>query len=560
MKKRVCSMILAVCMIVGMFTTLVPPSLAAEAEIISSITIKAPDSVSSDLQITLTNVNRTAQMHSSGNIYVFLYDNSTIRFSRDVVVELRDQNGNFTYAGTIDSGKVYTLVEYQTLLAGWQRDDGSYSGYKSDSFAGFFYSAGIDNQRSDATPFDLYDLSETPAPVPAIPPAATLPTPVSTAPTIANIAADEYVARQTSSTVLVNGNNVAFDAYTINENNYFKLRDLAFVLWGTKKQFSVEWDGINNAISLSRGEPYTMVGGELDIKTGGDKTAYPTNSTIFLDGQEVRFTAYTIDGNNYFKLRDVGEAFNFGVNWDGLNNTILVNTNRGYTPDAEKGTASPIDIKWGFPTDYLDPLHEDFTYREDFIVLHQLADQYLSECAALMSSNMSDAERIKVIHDYICSKYVYGFALTLATDPYACFPNGLEFAIYATNYSPNSADVYHDLTEFKQLLVGDNVCGGYSMTFGAFMKYLCPQVPVYSIASIPMDHSWNAVLLDGKVYHIDLTWDDDTIVSYWQFLKARHTGDDEASTLWYYPHEHSTSLGKPLSELPFAATDYPLWF
>ena len=52
-------------------------------------------------------------MHRSGNIYVFLYENSTIRFSRDVVVELREQNGNFTYAGTIDSGKVYTLVEYR---------------------------------------------------------------------------------------------------------------------------------------------------------------------------------------------------------------------------------------------------------------------------------------------------------------------------------------------------------------------------------------------------------------------------------------------------------------
>ena len=49
MKKRVCSMILAVCMIAGMFTTLVTPTLAAEEEIISSITIKAPDIVSSDL-------------------------------------------------------------------------------------------------------------------------------------------------------------------------------------------------------------------------------------------------------------------------------------------------------------------------------------------------------------------------------------------------------------------------------------------------------------------------------------------------------------------------------
>jgi hypothetical protein len=40
-------------------------------------------------------------------------------------------------------------------------------------------------------------------------------------------------ASPTSSTVLVNGKNVAFDAYNINGNNYFKLRDLAYTLNGT---------------------------------------------------------------------------------------------------------------------------------------------------------------------------------------------------------------------------------------------------------------------------------------------------------------------------------------
>ena len=46
-------------------------------------------------------------------------------------------------------------------------------------------------------------------------------------------------AKPTASTVLVNGENVAFDAYNINDNNYFKLRDLAYILSGTEKQFEV---------------------------------------------------------------------------------------------------------------------------------------------------------------------------------------------------------------------------------------------------------------------------------------------------------------------------------
>ena len=143
------------------------------------------------------------------------------------------------------------------------------------------------------------------------------------------------VAKPTASTVLVNGKNVAFDAYNIEGNNYFKLRDLAHVLSGTEKQFEVSWDGANNAIALTSGKPYTTIGGEMSGKGAGDKKATPTTSAIYLNGKEVAFAAYNIEGNNYFKLRDVGEAFDFGVDWDGARNTIVIDTNKGYKPESD---------------------------------------------------------------------------------------------------------------------------------------------------------------------------------------------------------------------------------
>ena len=123
-----------------------------------------------------------------------------------------------------------------------------------------------------------------------------------------NFTAFAAIASPTASTVLVDGNNVAFDAYNIADNNYFKLRDLAFTLSGTAKQFEVGWDGANNAISLTSGQSYTVAGGEMTGKGGGTKEATPTDSRIFLDGREVQFTAYNIDGNNYFKLRDIARV------------------------------------------------------------------------------------------------------------------------------------------------------------------------------------------------------------------------------------------------------------
>jgi len=138
-------------------------------------------------------------------------------------------------------------------------------------------------------------------------------------------------ATPTSSKVLVDGKEIAFDAYNILGNNYFKLRDLAYVLNGTPKQFEVGYDGKNDAISLIDGKPYTPVGGEMASKGKGIKTPTPTKSKIYLDGKEISPQAYNIDGNNYFKLRDIGEAFDFGVDWDGAKNTISIDTGKKYT-------------------------------------------------------------------------------------------------------------------------------------------------------------------------------------------------------------------------------------
>ena len=140
-------------------------------------------------------------------------------------------------------------------------------------------------------------------------------------------------ASPTSSAVLVDGRKVAFDSYNINGSNYFKLRDIAYIINGTAKQFSVDWDNAANAITLASGKPYVAVGGEMDSKGTGAKVPKPTNSKILLDGNETKLSAYKIDGNNYFKLRDIGAAFDFGVTWDRERNTIVIDTSKGYTPE-----------------------------------------------------------------------------------------------------------------------------------------------------------------------------------------------------------------------------------
>lgn len=149
-----------------------------------------------------------------------------------------------------------------------------------------------------------------------------------------NVEAAQVSALKTSSKVLVDSTSRSFDAYNINDNNYFKLRDIAFVLNGTGKQFAVGWDGVKNAINLTTARPYLSVGGEMTSSSGSTvKTATSTTAKIFLNGKEIFLTAYNIDGNNYFKLRDLGEAINFGVDWNASLNTIEISSSKGYTPE-----------------------------------------------------------------------------------------------------------------------------------------------------------------------------------------------------------------------------------
>lgn len=133
-------------------------------------------------------------------------------------------------------------------------------------------------------------------------------------------------AAPTPSNVYVDGTLVNFDAYKINNSNYFKLRDLASVLSGTGAKFQIQWDQQATAIRITNGQAYTAEGGEMKGKGSSLKAAKPCEAAIFIDGEAVALSAYEIDGYNYFKLRDVGQAVGFSVEWDSDTNDIHIMT------------------------------------------------------------------------------------------------------------------------------------------------------------------------------------------------------------------------------------------
>jgi len=71
----------------------------------------------------------------------------------------------------------------------------------------------------------------------------------------------------------------------------------------------------------------------MAAKGNASKTPQPTSSSVSLDNRQLSLTAFNIDGNNYFRLRDIGKEINFGVDWDAATNSIAINTSKIYIED-----------------------------------------------------------------------------------------------------------------------------------------------------------------------------------------------------------------------------------
>ena len=131
--------------------------------------------------------------------------------------------------------------------------------------------------------------------------------------------------RRSEQKLTVDGLEIDCEKYNIDGSNYFKLRDLAYLLSGTASAFEVDWDAERQTVSITTGQDYMKVGGELEIGADLSSQAQASSQTIVIDGKTVEgLSVYNIGGNNYFKLRDLGVALGFAVDYNADTNTAVV--------------------------------------------------------------------------------------------------------------------------------------------------------------------------------------------------------------------------------------------
>ena len=147
-------------------------------------------------------------------------------------------------------------------------------------------------------------------------------------------------------TVRVDGVSAACAAYNIGGSNYFKLRDIAMLLRTTDAEFSVDFNSRAMTVSVVTGAAYSPVGGELGSAASvASRTA--SSWKLLVDGKAVSCEVYNIGGNNYFKIRDLGGAIGFGVDYDKSADAVLITTSgSSYSPDISFSTTDTAGKTW----------------------------------------------------------------------------------------------------------------------------------------------------------------------------------------------------------------------
>ena len=172
----------------------------------------------------------------------------------------------------------------------------------------------------------------------------------------AALAAQPKVVRSPQK-LTVDGLNVACEKYNIDDYNYFKLRDLACLLSGTGSQFSVGYDDATRTVTVVTGQPYAKQSGDLELGADKSATAVRSSQSIRIDG--VAYTGLNVfniggvNGNNYFKLAEIGPILGFDVSYDAASNTAQI-TSRAKSANGQPASTARLGQTADAGRDYLD--------------------------------------------------------------------------------------------------------------------------------------------------------------------------------------------------------------
>jgi len=151
-----------------------------------------------------------------------------------------------------------------------------------------------------------------------------------------------------------------------------------------------------------------VIGASLVGGAAAGIVAEPTWQNIYVDGQQVSMTAYNITGNNYVRLRDIGQQVGFNVYWaDG----VQIDTDAPYTGVAPVQEAAALPTTMEIREEMILRINE---VRREYGVSELTVNQSLmdaaQECSSRLYTYHHNREECEAVLD---AGYPHGFGSNL---------------------------------------------------------------------------------------------------------------------------------------------------
>lgn len=284
-------------------------------------------------------------------------------------------------------------------------------------------------------------------------------------------------------------------------------------------------------------------------------TAVCSTQTFYMDGRQLDLEAYSINGNNYVKLRDVGRAVNFNVGYDAQTNSVIIASSEPYSEDASTVKAAApaaTQSSYTISTDHWS--REDFSQQANPAVFTGYYDRELYNTIrqTLLDGTSQNPAYTMVAKGVDYSAVVNVLGRMSGVQRYEHHtPNNFRNYWQYLDYLAVSAEIpenYLAPLEFIQPVINkvgrldterekvkylndylctlltydrkstagvtrtfaphtgelEAACGSYAKAF----KFLCSAADIPCITISTTNHTWNLVYVDNQWLHVDVAYND----------------------------------------------------
>ena len=251
---------------------------------------------------------------------------------------------------------------------------------------------------------------------------------------------------------------------------------------------------------------------------------------VYVDGRRVELEAYFIDGANYVKLRDIGQAVDFNVFWDGA---VQIESHAPYTGEAPAGVTQQdsVDYSAAVAPEVFTSVYTREAYNAAYEVLAGVRAGDLSRTGTVHYSQSSDRQKlenmlaemangttlsVRWISDGTYEVYAHTVDWKAADDATNAFVQELsslssnkekvirinEWLCDHANYDPKGFATVNKIATSAEPIAANCASFAYAM------NYLCGRLNIPCIQACGEFHGWNVIYVDGEWSYTDASLND----------------------------------------------------